>query len=493
MICSLFLQIITIVSGFIVPKMLIETFGSSVYGLTSSIVQFLGFMTLLQSGVGGVVIASLYKPLANRDNIKISSIIKAAENFFKKIAYITILYVCVLVTVFSFLLKIDYNPIYIFALIVIIAIGTFAQYFFGITYQLLLQADQKSHIYSIVQMGGVIANTIFVVLLVNIGAGIHIVKLGSSLVFLIRPLMLKIYVTKKYRIDTACLPDLKAISQRWSGMGHTVAYFIHTRTDIFLLTLFTNLKEVSVYSVYAIVVTGLNILISTVAKAVESAFGNMIAKDEHDILKINYDVYVCLTHMLTVVLFTSAAVLIIPFISIYTKTFMDANYIRPLFGYVLLAAEGMYCLRQPYHSIIISAGHYKQTRSGAFIEAAINIVVSLALIKSLGIVGVAIGTLLAMTYRTVDYVVYLKHNIIFSNTGNFIKRMLISLVTVVIIILLTNNIIIINMATYLNWMVCAIYVTLIAVTATLVMNLIFYRAELNNIFALLKGLTRKNL
>lgn len=489
---SLMLQIITIVSSFIVPRIIIETFGSSVNGLTSSITQFLGLLTLLQSGVGGVVVASLYKPLADRDELKVSNIIKATENFFKKIAYITIVYICVLVIVFPLLIDNNYNFMYIPSLVVIIGIGTLAQYYFGITYQMLLQADQRSYIYSIIQMGGVIANTIIVLVLIKIGAGIHIVTLGSSSVFLIRPLLLKIYVIKKYRIDKECLPDQKAISQRWAGMGHTVAFFVHSKTDIFLLTVFTNLKEVSVYSVYAIVVTGLNMLISNVARAAQAAFGNMIAKDEHDVLKRNYEAYVCLTHILTVTLFTSAVVLIIPFITIYTNAFQDANYIRPLFGYIFLASEGMYCLRQPYHLIIISAGHYRQTRNGAFIEATINIVVSLVLIKPFGIVGVAIGTLFAMMFRTVDYVVYLKQNILYAKIGDFLKRMIISSVTVAIIILLTRNIMFINMGTYSKWLGQALYVTLIAVIVTLGVNLIFYRTEIISILKILKGLAKNN-
>lgn len=47
---SLMSQIITIICGFIVPKLIIENFGSSVNGLVNSITQFLAYITLLESG-----------------------------------------------------------------------------------------------------------------------------------------------------------------------------------------------------------------------------------------------------------------------------------------------------------------------------------------------------------------------------------------------------------------------------------------------------------
>ena len=486
--CSLLVQGLTVVSAFIIPRLLISTFQSSVNGLTVSITQFLGYLVLLQSGVGGVVKASLYKPLAQKDIDATSGIIKATENFFRKIAYITIVYVGILAIVFPFIGSHDFGYAYTFLLVLIIGIGTFAQYYFGITYQMLLQADQKNYIYSIVQMASVVVHVLLVVVLVRLGAGIHIVKLGSSLVFLIRPILLNVYVKRKYNINNKCNPDKKSIAQRWDGFGHTIAYFIHNKTDIFLLTLLSNLREVSVYSVYVIVTNGLKTLVSTIAHAVQAAFGNMIAKEEYDVLNNNFKAYECFAHMVTVTLFTSAAVLVIPFISIYTKTFTDINYIRPVFAYLIIAAEGMYCLRQPYHSVIISAGHYKQTRNGAFIEAAINILVSLVLIQFWGIIGVAAGTLLAMLFRTFDYAVYLNKNILFMRFGRFIKRMCVSILSITCTLLLTSNVMGNEMNTYFVWAGYAVYTTLAAITITLGVNLLFYRKECHFMFAMGKRL-----
>ena len=52
---SLINQRVLIICGFIVPVLILHAFGSAVNGLVNSITQFLGFISLLELGVGAVV------------------------------------------------------------------------------------------------------------------------------------------------------------------------------------------------------------------------------------------------------------------------------------------------------------------------------------------------------------------------------------------------------------------------------------------------------
>lgn len=83
-ISSLMLQLVTVICGFIVPRLIIKSFGSSVNGLVTSITQFLAYITLLESGFGPVVKSVLYKPIANRDKSEIERILKASEKFLEQ-------------------------------------------------------------------------------------------------------------------------------------------------------------------------------------------------------------------------------------------------------------------------------------------------------------------------------------------------------------------------------------------------------------------------
>lgn len=71
----------TLISGLIVPRLILSTFGSEANGLVSSLTQFLNYISLVEGGIGSVVLTALYSPLAKKDNSKLSGVLKAAENF----------------------------------------------------------------------------------------------------------------------------------------------------------------------------------------------------------------------------------------------------------------------------------------------------------------------------------------------------------------------------------------------------------------------------
>ncbi|MGX8698785.1 MAG: lipopolysaccharide biosynthesis protein, partial [bacterium] len=409
---SLLLELVTIFSGFIVPRLIISRFGSETNGLLGSISSFVGYITLLQSGVGSVVKAALYKPLAEKDRESLSVITSTAEHFFQKIALLTMAYLCALAVLFPTAIAPGWEPAYSASLVFIIGISTAAQYFLGITWQMLLEADQRSWVYSVVQIGSVLLNTVLTVLLVEAGCSIHIVKGASAAIYVLRPLALRAYARRHYRIEGHRPPNNALIRQRWDGFTQAIAYFIHSKTDVFVLTLFYNLSAVSVYTVYAMVNAGLSSIISAVDKATRAAFGNIIALREEKTLGDTFRGYHTLIHLVSTVFFATAAVTVTSFLGIYVKGVTDAEYIQPLFGLLIFTAEYIYCLRTPYNSIVFAAGHFRETKGPAVLEAVINLTLSILLVRRLGLVGVAIGTLAGMTCRTIGFIRYLHRHIL---------------------------------------------------------------------------------
>ena len=80
---SILLQVLNIISALIIPRMIIAAYGSDVNGVISSITQFLGYVSLLQAGVGAAFRASLYKPLSDGDKNRLSVIVKAGSIFLR--------------------------------------------------------------------------------------------------------------------------------------------------------------------------------------------------------------------------------------------------------------------------------------------------------------------------------------------------------------------------------------------------------------------------
>lgn len=465
-IMNLFLQISLIISGLIVPNLIIRSYGSEVNGMISSITQLLSYITLLESGIGGVIKAELYKPLLQKDGKAIGGIVNAANAFFHRIGIVFILYLLGTAVCFFYISPNELGYMFSFWLVIVLGVSIVFQYFIGITYQMLLQADQNYFYTSIVQIVTLWINVGCSVILIKWGASIQVVKLVTAFLFTIRPICYLIYVKKKYKIDYSVGVNKAALSQRWEGFGHHIAYCIHTNTDVVLITLFLNLKEVSVYSIYLMIVTGIRSLIAAISSAVEPYIGYLIAQKNEKVLQQNFSVYEFFHFFISSVLFGATLVLIIPFITIYTRSVSDVNYIRPLFSILLIASECVYCLRNPYSSVIFAAGHFKQTRNGGFMEAGINIVISILLITKMGIIGVAIGTLVAMVFRTYQYVVYLSKYILKRPVKFFYKRIFEAFLSICMTRFVCSFFSV-NVVYFYQWLVYAIIVCIVSSVITL--------------------------
>ena len=95
-ITSAMLEIITMISGLILPRFILQYFGSSYNGIVSSTSQFLGMIQILTLGVTASTRVALYKTLARKDNQGTRAIIRATERYMRKIALVLGGYIIVL-------------------------------------------------------------------------------------------------------------------------------------------------------------------------------------------------------------------------------------------------------------------------------------------------------------------------------------------------------------------------------------------------------------
>lgn len=487
-IVSLACQLISLVCGFVVPSLMLNAYGSEAYGACSSITQFLAYISLLEGGVGGVARAALYKPLANNDSYGISNVVYEIKRFFRIVGFVFIIYVLFLACFFKKISDVQsFDWFSTFLLVIVISISTFAQYFIGISYSVLMHAAQKTYINNIITIIATILNTCLTIVLIKSGFNIIFVKFVSSCVFVLRPVFLWMYVKRHFTLTNDVDKTSNALNQKWTGLGQHIAYFLHSNTDVAVLTIFTNLTNVSIYSVYHMVVYNIQNITTSFTTGMEALYGDMIAKNEIISLNKVFSRYETLISFITIVLFSTTMVMIIPFIKIYTNGVNDANYIQYQFSFLLVLASIIYCLRIPYHSVVMASGRFRETKMGAYGESLINIVLSIILVIKFGLVGVAIGTVCGTSFRFVYYVLFLKNNVINRNITYFYKRSILNilsffLICVPIYVFIDFSFI----KTYLSWIIVAIMITIYAIIVTLIVNLIGYNQEMTSIIRNIK-------
>ncbi len=485
---TLIYQIIAIISGFIVPKAIISHYGSSVNGLISSIAQFLAYIYIVEGGVSAIIKYLLYKPIAENNKNEIEKILKSTQNFFKHILYIYIIYVGILCVIYPKIVANNFETYFTISLIIIIAISRFSEYFMAMEYNLYLQANQQNYIIAIANSITITLNTIITVILIKLNCSIITIKIANTITYIIRAVSYKIYVKNKYKINLSKKIEEYEIKQKRDAFAQQIAYIIDTNIDVVLITCFLGTAEVSVYMVYMLVIKGLKSIITAIMGGVEATFGDMFAKKEYANANKKFSIYQFFYFNIISVLYNLCLLLIIPFVQIYTNGITDANYFRPIFAVLITISEFIYAIKYPYDLLINSVGHFKQTKKFAYMEAIINVILSLILIKKLGLIGVAIGTLIAMIYKGCIVIYYFSKKIL-KRTLKIDLRFLTTLLIQSIIIMIIGNVICkyTSVTGYISWIKLAI----ILGAVTVCINVIISFALNNEMFlSIIKNIKR---
>ena len=281
------------------------------------------------------------------------------------------------------------------------------------------------------------------------------------------------------------------IKQKWNGVAQHISAVILDGTDNIVLTIFAGLKVVSIYSVYNIVVAGVKQLFLSMTNGVQSLIGELLVKEEYEELNSFFGLVEWSIHTGIVFVFGVTALLIVPFVQIYTQGVTDANYIQPVFAALIVLSNAGHCLRLPYNIVILAGGHYKQTQKCYIIAALINVIISVIAVKKLGLIGVALGTLMAMCYQTIWMAIYDSKNIIYWPFKNFLKQIVVDIITIAIMSLTVfvspiKYYFMLTSISYVSWFFLAIKISIVSIVFICIVNLMFYKKYMIKLYNVIK-------
>lgn len=485
-------QVLYIVCGFVTQRLILGAFGSAYNGVVASITQFLNFFTIFSVGISGATRVALYKTLSKQDIIGTSAIIKANKSYYRKVAVGLIIYIIILAVIFPTVMKKEAPVFTVNALVLIIGMSNFASTYWGNTFRVLLIADQKSYIINTINSLALILNVIVLWSIIRLRGDIVGAKLGSNLIYFLCPLIIFLIVKKSYNLRNDVQPDYSALNGRWDVLANSFANIIHGNVDIFFITMFCSAIEISVYSIYFTVSDGLMKLMNVITNGIEAAFGNMWAKGEKDNLRSNLNKFEYLMFSLSIVLFGSLYVLLVPFMSVYTKNITDADYLRPTLALVFALSELTMSVRTPYVLLVQAAGHYKQTKIGSFIEAGLNVFLTFFLVMKTGIIGAIIGTIIANLFRSIQYGVYASKHIIERPLSTMFLKFLWLFITLCVCVksaqLACSFFAVSNWGSWILYSVVCVFVHILIVFLS---SALFYRQDLQSVVKLTFRLVKR--
>lgn len=408
-------QLIVLIFGLVVPKIFITTFGSEVNGLQSSIGYLYTYIALLESGIGTATIQALFKTIGHGDKDETNAVLAATNLQYKRVA---VIYACVVsATAFVFPLTIhtEVPCITVVGMFLLSGVGSFVSFISYGKFVLLLQADGRSYIVSTVSLIDYILKNVIKIVLILMGYSFFVVYLGSAMVAFLNLLIYSIYKRKHYIwVNYYVEPQMLAIKQSKNVLVHQISNILCNSTDVLVLTYIVgNLALVSVYNLYAMIFDAIKSLIQNMLSSVNFIMGQTYHSDIEKYREYHH-IYEVIDMFVSFTLYSTAYVMMTPFLRVYTAGFHDIEYIDRYLPLLFVSIKLMLSCREPASLLINYAGHFKQTQTRSIIETTINVVVSIVSSYFLGIYGVLLGTVVALAYRTIDMYFY--------TSGRFLNR-----------------------------------------------------------------------
>jgi O-antigen/teichoic acid export membrane protein len=407
-------SIVQIAVGIILPRLILGKFGSDINGLTVSIQQYIGYLTYLEIGLSSVFIYSLYKPLAANDYSNINNLVISAKKSYDKTGLFYFIGIVVVAVIYPFLVNTGGIELWIVILLVfVIGISGLFDMITVSKYRVLLTADQKLYIINLSFSASALVGFIFSFLLIYFNQHILAVKASVIISIILRTIFLHFYVKKKYpylnfkKTEEIVAPKVQV--KRFDALLMQLSKSIAHSLPIIALSLFTSLKVVSIYSVYALVFHGLKTIVDSVTGGSTASFGNLFSNKEEKKAVIAFGQFELSLASIQTLLYSVASILIIPFVTLYVRGIEDAsNYINPLFGILFVFWAFIDNFRLPAQTIIQAAGKFKETRITNILYIVIEIILLSVLTPFFGIAGALISMIVASLYKSISFLVIVK-------------------------------------------------------------------------------------
>lgn len=405
-------QAIALVLGIIVPKLVLTNYGSEVNGLLSSITNIYAYIAIVEAGVAAASCQALYKPIVDKNWNGANAVLSATNKYYHRTGIIYLVLILIFSLVYPVLVNTEISFQKVFLIILFNGIGNVVNYFFHGKYLILLRADGKNFIRTAVETFTNFIKQFSKIILIALGYDVIFVQLIAMFTSFVQMIYITLYIKRRYSwINLKAEPDMSSISQSKNVFIHEINYLITANIDTVLLTVFTTLKTVSVYSLYNLLFGTINRGLRTVRDSLEFKIAHAFHSDKNVFLRM-FKAFEAYYIAFAFALFSITNYFILPFLSLYTKNVSDVNYINKYLPLLFVMTNLLSAGRYPSEAMVHISGHFKATQNSAIAESVINILSSVILVHFFDIAGVLIGTIISSLYRTIYLIIYVNKKII---------------------------------------------------------------------------------
>lgn len=391
---------ITLFLAFFSRKIFLNTLGPDFMGLTGTLTNILGMLSIAELGIGTSISFHLYKPIREENYTQINEYLSLFGWFYRIIGGF-ILVASIIVSLFFPLIfaktNITYPLIYVcfYSLLGSSLIGYFINY-----RQILLSADQRGYVVSVYLQGANVIKTIVQMFLCSVYLNYYLwigIEFGFAIVACII-LNWKINVTYPWLKST---PQIgKSLNKKYPSIitsvkqifVHRIKDFLLNQSDQILVFAFVSLKYVAYYGNYTLLTLKITALFRSVMGSADAGIGNLVAEnDRNKCLQVFWEL-MAMRYWISGIILSILYFTIPPFIELWLgKEYLLSNFVLIL----ILANMYISMIRTVIDSFNHSYGHYADVWS-AWVEGGTNLVVTIVVASHIGLAGILIGKIASL-------------------------------------------------------------------------------------------------
>lgn len=491
-IVKLLSSIIIGVLGIILNNLILTNFGSSLNGLWGTIGQVLNLLTILEGGLALSASVALYSPYIEKDTQKVSAILTATSKIYIKIGYIVTFLALIISFAAPYILESDVERQVIFLLFLISSASMSMQFFLVSRFNIMYSVGQKEYINNYITLIFNIISQIISIIAILVGGNILLVKFIAFLIPILRmPFVIKkhnkLFPNISFKSEK---PDYSIVKSVKDVMALQFASLVFGSTDMIVISTMINTSYASVYSVYYMIYSFIKTFLTSLILAPFNAFGQLYATGDIDRLAKNYRIFQLITLIAINIFITTTNVLIVPFIKLYTINVHDINYVDIQFAMLFSFTFVLACIGDIL-SITNSTGHFREMKKVSIMTAIINLGLSLALVQSLGIKGVVIGTIVSyiIHFSLQTYIVYKK--IIPYGFKKFLFRLIFNFLLSLLLIRLSFKVNL-NFESYIEFGIVGLITFILVAIIILIINVLVDIKGVKEVYQLMESIIFKS-
>ncbi|PKM75896.1 MAG: sugar translocase [Firmicutes bacterium HGW-Firmicutes-15] len=414
---NLFGLVLSYFFNFISRRVFILYLNAQYLGLDGLFSDILTMLSLADLGIGSAIAFSLYKPLALKQLDKVKSLMEFYKRAYQTIGLVVLSVGLGLLPFLRLVLGTlpaipNINLIYS-----LYVIHSSISYFLSYKRTLLI-ADQKKYLDSIYQyifLSSKHLIQIFIIVFTRNFVYFLLVMVGMTILenLLISKKINKLYPYLKEKNRSHLDPIEKAIIKKnvIALSFHKVGAILVNGTDNILIVKFVSLATAGFYSNYVLIRTALNRVFQILFSSITASIGNLHAEKSIDASMLVFSQL----NFISAWIFGFSAIclqlLYNPFIHIWIG---DEYIFNEWIVFVIVLNFYLRGMRQPVLTFRDSLGLFWFDRYKSIVEALVNLVVSIILVKQIGFIGILIGT----TISTITVCSWIEPYVLFKHGFN---------------------------------------------------------------------------